>query len=256
MKFAGFRVRWIEFIACVLILGALVVILLPALARSRESSRRSSCQNNLKQWGLVLAMFANEHGGECPPLSPIAENWTMDMTLVYPEYLSDPNILLCPTSPFSTPTALRLRNNIEHPGANIGDFHPDCFWSMSYIYTGYLIRNDAEAAAFAEAYYGLAPGSLGGEWPQQAVETPAQDSPAAQAMIEASIPVMWDRIPANIAEFAHVPDGGNILFVDGHVEFRRYSHYNAPEEFPATRVSAEIFSGVPTLSADCYERTL
>lgn len=28
--------------------------------RAREAARRSSCQSNLKQWGLVFKMYANE----------------------------------------------------------------------------------------------------------------------------------------------------------------------------------------------------
>ena len=59
------------------IIGILAAILLPALARARESARRSSCQNNLKQMGIVCKMYSNEaavgsgrhvgrHQPECP----------------------------------------------------------------------------------------------------------------------------------------------------------------------------------------------
>ena len=55
----------IELLVVIAIIGILAAILLPALARARESARRSSCQNNLKQFGLVYKMSANEahHGG-------------------------------------------------------------------------------------------------------------------------------------------------------------------------------------------------
>ena len=49
------------------IIGILAAILLPALARARESANRASCQNNLKQWGIIFKMFAGENKGMFPP---------------------------------------------------------------------------------------------------------------------------------------------------------------------------------------------
>ena len=86
------------------IIGILAAILLPALARARESARRASCQNNLKQMGLVFKMYSNESKGERFPTQKLwdcddaSAEFVVNMFNIFPEYLTDPAVTLCPSA--------------------------------------------------------------------------------------------------------------------------------------------------------------
>jgi prepilin-type processing-associated H-X9-DG protein len=190
---------------------------------SGEGRRRSTCQNQMKQFGLVFKMFANEHPKQnWPALDSKAghlnfANENPGMQPVYPEYLSDTSIMICPGD--------NQRYSLRETSG------PENLDNGSYLYLGYAIQSIEELRAFSNAYKARIASKLPFD---EDIETPNGklyrlregverflitdlNNPAASAIMQSTIPVLIET-PEN-----HSPTGGNVLFMDGHVEYIRYS---------------------------------
>jgi prepilin-type processing-associated H-X9-DG protein len=326
----------------------LAAILLPALARAREAARRASCANNLKQWGIILKMYANESfGSKYPTQTRYSMHESYDCTTqtlvpdgpvmrgtsrfplpgaVYPEYWNDVNIAICPSDANDRETdiqndfgtditavvcseasvaALGL-DLVRDPRFGIV-FHPlraltsydyvgwaldrsdmndplidkgsqannnECFGGllvphqlqaqsgMQYwnaIHLGdpppldYQYQNimDADLDGATFGYNNV--GNGGGRFIHRLREGVERfmivdvDNPAATALAQSDLVVMFDHISEVTEEFSHIPGGANVLYMDGHVEFKKYPH----NDFPVHKAWAQYTSQY--YRSDCYD---
>lgn len=96
----------IELLVVLAVIGILLALLLPALGRAKEGGRATACLGNLRQAGLSLQMYVQEHDNRMPsmydgivntnttdvPTNPLA---TIDRVLT--NYLGNHRILKCPS---------------------------------------------------------------------------------------------------------------------------------------------------------------
>ncbi|MCC6156111.1 MAG: hypothetical protein IT367_20265, partial [Candidatus Hydrogenedentes bacterium] len=194
----------------------------------------SQCANNLKQLGLSFFMLANENfpTEEFPRLSDVDGCLMARADELYPEYLQNPDILFCP--------------GVAPP------VFPTGFDDQDYAYIGYVVQNDADVAALVDAY--RAEIDNGGDFSGNLPATTSYGNSLIRLSLSAGSEladlddgpfgtgcVGYDNIPVAI----EWPDnhqglsGGNVLYLDGHVEWKSY-----PGEFPMTVNTITALSGL------------
>jgi prepilin-type N-terminal cleavage/methylation domain-containing protein/prepilin-type processing-associated H-X9-DG protein len=111
----------IELLVVIAIIAILAAILFPVFARAREKARQASCQSNLKQIGLAIAMYIQDFDERTPYLilgstASGVDDWVGGQPTLSPSggyswwvavqpYVKNPQIFVCPssTAPMSRP---------------------------------------------------------------------------------------------------------------------------------------------------------
>ncbi|MBI2425858.1 MAG: hypothetical protein HYV27_23740 [Candidatus Hydrogenedentes bacterium] len=216
---------------------------------------------------------------------PVIFDQMADLTVVYPEYLSDFNVLICPSTPDAgtpesiwdvrpnnSPVGMSTDPEMSPEGAVLtgnGTVEPcEVTGAVPYSYLGWAFT----VAMFAETGMGmkheggsalessinhvaemwemsaanareLADSDWELEMPLNGIDTAYRlregierffitdiNNPSGSATAQSAIAIQWDAIAGGAAMFNHVPGGANVLYMDGHVAYIRYTGEDG--EFP------------------------
>jgi len=135
----------IELLVVIAIIAILAAMLLPALARAKESGKRISCLNNLRQLSLAAQMYVNDNQGIYPPRSN-TDRWPDKF---YDAYGKNLKLLRCPTD-IVTPVS-----NGNAPSNNVADAAPRSYFINGWndYYNDSL--SDADFATYMNGTYPL-----------------------------------------------------------------------------------------------------
>jgi prepilin-type N-terminal cleavage/methylation domain-containing protein/prepilin-type processing-associated H-X9-DG protein len=251
----------VELMVVMGIIMVLAGLLLPTFARARERAHQTVCASNIRQILMALSLYAEENRGRYPPCDDsVPANLIVNGESIFPEYISDLNLFGCPSSILFEKDVSFTRN---------GKQDPVCLTAISYIYTGYMITRDEEAYAGTQAHfngfgmqfgyyptetndddidvgviglhgYGNGGGDIIYRLRTQAAGILAQEVEYVPAR---GILVIADQMGPNMMFFSHRPLGGNVGYLDGHVEFVRYELPPDPKNFPMSPYMVQFAQG-------------
>ena len=123
----------IELLVVIAIIAILASMLLPSLAKAKESGKRIACVNDLRQLGLSMQMYADDNEGYHPPRTINLPGGSWPSTLL--DYYKEPKVLICPTD--------------TKPLSNTGALLASDRAPRSYMLNGWNDYFEAEGVPFA-----------------------------------------------------------------------------------------------------------
>lgn len=226
----------IEMLVSITIVSMMAAMLLPALSTARERGRTISCVNNLKQIGLALQMYSDDHDGYLVPAEYDDTDTDWPSILVRGGYVRAPidtvaSQVTSRSSVFRCPSGLA---EVNFSGSNItsrddpdgAKAHASTYGTGNYIHCWYGINGTI---------------SHPDKWPfTQISGATNQLNKASSITAPASMPAVYDGWWIHVGNDEWVnarhmkASKTNVLFFDGHVA--TFDSYQLPGVDDATAV--------------------
>jgi prepilin-type N-terminal cleavage/methylation domain-containing protein/prepilin-type processing-associated H-X9-DG protein len=211
----------IELLVVIAIIAIIAAMLLPALSRAKEKARVAQCKSNEHQLSLAVLMYANDNQDKLPDCKNLGV-WVWDVSAYVMTNLQQTagrqDMFYCPNEYYlynsATPNAWEAFTGSSTP-------------PQPYVVTGYIWMFPNSQADAALPYFNTVTKTT----------TPRPDAGTSSTEIinDATIFLngLGGRHYVNIAaaggssvKSAHLnnstPSGGNIMFLDGHVDWRSF----------------------------------
>lgn len=244
----------VELLVVIGIIAVLVGILMPALNRARQQAQQTQCMSNMRQVGVGLQMYVVENKGWLPPIAPNNAQYSggaptpslvecttdFGQEVVYANY---PNFLgsLIPymkgnIAVFRCPTIIYAQPYVPGNTFYLPDSASDTTCMGNSAVMGRkisMIRNSSDIAYLQEQPY---------RW-GAAIYRPLRDpnNPGQYYYFHDT-----DNSPATLQyqySYNH-SKGGNLVYVDGHADFRKRGDIKARDFGLTTGVTPGVGAGI------------
>ncbi|HEX2999045.1 MAG TPA: DUF1559 domain-containing protein [Armatimonadota bacterium] len=203
MRKKGFTL--IELLVVIAIIAILAAILFPVFARARENARKATCQSNLKQLGIAVAMYAQDADEVLPLQRGYYPTFKTSFIQIINPYIKNGNVFDCPSQ--------TIKSSVAYNGEGSYGF-TSSFFNQPLA----KFQNVAGTVMMADS----TPNFWMGAWdlyrPTQAGHRPDAVDGSQNKSWGGSSSQTWTYF--NFVE--RHSEMGNVLFLDGHVKTMKY----------------------------------